>query len=165
LLAVKLRKPSPPHWDRDCAGFQALFCRRRHQPMRRAPAKIRRGSSALAGTWAASSRRSTSPRASIWRAKFGFCNGLAALGEPIHVISICRCKTVFSLPRFQRSLNCLSYAANSKRVGHDALLWPAGGSAIGLSATDADGVAVGGTRHTITAMTASLRKPPRKSLC
>jgi hypothetical protein len=58
LLAVKLRKPSPPHWDRDCAGFQALFCRRRHQPMRRAPAKIRRGSSALAGTCAASSRRS-----------------------------------------------------------------------------------------------------------
>jgi hypothetical protein len=40
LLAVKLRKPSPPHWDRRIAsGFQAIFCRRRHQPRRSAQAK------------------------------------------------------------------------------------------------------------------------------
>jgi hypothetical protein len=70
---------------------------------------------------------------------------------------------VLDVPRFQRSLNCLSYVANSKRVGHGALLWPSGGS---ISAIDSlMGVTVGDSRHRSTAMRASLGKPPRESLC
>jgi hypothetical protein len=70
-------------------------------------------------------------------------NRLSALGKPIHVVGVRRGKAVIHFARFPGSLDCVCQAANGDGVGHNALPLPAGGSASGLSVTDAWWVAVG----------------------